>query len=164
MSRPWFQTMAVRAPESMNHELIFRQISPLGDPSTQSMTSSSHEKCGCTQMPNSNDVASNEMLWERVLSTPSFCASAFLSDCLQPLPGVRTSDISASNSSRNPHGRAQCLYIVGNGPVFGHGFVLLRCCWSATEAGAFPQRPNACGARRPSATRTDTLDAGRRIS
>src|SRR5712672_2358987 len=67
MSRPWFQTMAIRAPESMNHELIFRQISPLGDPSTQSMTSSSHEKCGCTQMPNSNDVAS-EMLWERVLS------------------------------------------------------------------------------------------------
>jgi hypothetical protein len=28
----------------VNHELIFRQISPLGDPSTQSMTSSSHEK------------------------------------------------------------------------------------------------------------------------
>src|SRR5260221_12743827 len=56
-----------RASESVNHELIFRQISPLGDPSTQSMTSSSHEKCGCTQMPNSNDVAS-EMLWERVLS------------------------------------------------------------------------------------------------
>ena len=51
----------------MNHELIFRQISPLGDPSTQSMTSSSHEKCGCIQMPNSNDVAS-EMLWERVLT------------------------------------------------------------------------------------------------
>src|SRR3981081_2966270 len=25
-------------------------------------------KCGCTQMPNSNDVASNEMLWERVPS------------------------------------------------------------------------------------------------
>jgi hypothetical protein len=25
-------------------------------------------KCGCTQVPNSNDVASNEMLWERVLS------------------------------------------------------------------------------------------------
>src|SRR5712664_1466200 len=25
-------------------------------------------KRGCTQMPNSNDVASNEMLWERVLS------------------------------------------------------------------------------------------------
>ena len=56
-----------RAPESVNHELIFRQISPLGDPSTQSMTSSSHEKCGCTPMPNSNDVAS-ETLWERVLS------------------------------------------------------------------------------------------------
>jgi hypothetical protein len=56
-----------RAPESVNHELIFQQISQLGDPSTQSMTSSSHEKCGCTQMPNSNDVAS-EMLWERVLS------------------------------------------------------------------------------------------------
>jgi hypothetical protein len=52
----------------VNHELIFRQISPLGDPATQSMTSSSHEKSGCTQMPNSNDVASNEMLWERVLS------------------------------------------------------------------------------------------------
>jgi hypothetical protein len=51
----------------VNHELIFRQISSLGDPSTQSMTSSSHEKCGCTQMPNSNDVAS-EMLWQRVLS------------------------------------------------------------------------------------------------
>jgi hypothetical protein len=32
------------------------------------MTSSSHEKCGYTQMPNSNDVASNEKLWERVLS------------------------------------------------------------------------------------------------
>ena len=51
-----------------SHELIFRQISPLGNPATQSMTSSSHEKCGCTQMPNSNDVTSNEMLWERVLS------------------------------------------------------------------------------------------------
>jgi hypothetical protein len=51
----------------VNHELILQQISPLGDPSTQSMTSLSHEKCGCTQMPNSNDVAS-EMLWERVLS------------------------------------------------------------------------------------------------
>jgi hypothetical protein len=25
-------------------------------------------RCGCTLMPNSNDVASNEMLWERVLS------------------------------------------------------------------------------------------------
>ena len=60
--------MAVRAPESMNHELIFRQISPLGDPSTQSMTSSSHEKCGCTQMPNSNDVAISKLLWEHVLS------------------------------------------------------------------------------------------------
>ena len=52
----------------MNHELIFRQISPLGDPATQSMTSASHEESGCTQMPNSNDVGSNEMLWERVLS------------------------------------------------------------------------------------------------
>ena len=62
------QRQSGRAPESVNHELIFRQISPLGDPSTQSMTSSSHEKCGCTHMPNSNDVASNEMLWERVLS------------------------------------------------------------------------------------------------
>ena len=26
------------------------------------------KRCMCTQMPNSNDVASNEMLWERVLS------------------------------------------------------------------------------------------------
>ena len=52
----------------MNHTLIFRQISPLGDPATQSMTSSSHEKSGCTQMPNSDDAASDEMLWERVLS------------------------------------------------------------------------------------------------
>ena len=52
----------------MNHELIFRQISPLGDHATQSMTSASHEKSGCTQMPNSNDVVSNEMLGERVLS------------------------------------------------------------------------------------------------
>ena len=51
----------------MNHELIFRQISPLVAPATQSMTASSHEKCGCTQMPNSDDVASHEMLWERVL-------------------------------------------------------------------------------------------------
>jgi hypothetical protein len=32
------------------------------------MTPSSHEKIGCTQMQNSNDLASNEMLWERVLS------------------------------------------------------------------------------------------------
>jgi hypothetical protein len=53
--------------ESVNHELISRQISPLGDAATQSVTSSSHEESGCTQMPNSNDVASNEMLWERVL-------------------------------------------------------------------------------------------------
>jgi hypothetical protein len=52
----------------VNHELIFRQISPLGDPATQSMTSSSHEKCGCIEMPNSTDAAGNEMLWERVLS------------------------------------------------------------------------------------------------
>src|SRR5882672_220966 len=62
------QRQSGRAPESVNHELIFLQISPLGDLATQSMTSSSHEKCRCTQMPNSNDVASNEMLWERVLS------------------------------------------------------------------------------------------------
>ena len=54
--------------ESVNHELIFRQISPVGDSATQSMTSSSHEKCGCTQMPISNDVASSEKLWERLLS------------------------------------------------------------------------------------------------
>jgi hypothetical protein len=54
--------------ESVNHELIFRQISPLGDLATQSMTPSSYEKSGCTLMPNSNDVAGNEMLWERVLS------------------------------------------------------------------------------------------------
>jgi hypothetical protein len=52
----------------VNHELIFRQISSLGDPATQSMTSASHEKSGCTQMLNSNDIAGNEMLWERVLS------------------------------------------------------------------------------------------------
>jgi hypothetical protein len=57
-----------QASESVNHELIFRQISPLVDPATQSMTSSLHEKCGCTQMPNSNDISSNEMLWERVVS------------------------------------------------------------------------------------------------
>jgi hypothetical protein len=57
-----------RALDSVNRELIFRQISPLGDPGTQSMTTSSHENSGCTQMPNSNDVASNEMLWKRVLS------------------------------------------------------------------------------------------------
>jgi hypothetical protein len=57
-----------RESESVNHALIFQQISPLGDPATQSMTALSHEKCGCTQMPNSNEVASNEMLWARVLS------------------------------------------------------------------------------------------------
>jgi hypothetical protein len=56
-----------RAPESVNHELIFRQISSLGAPATQSMRTSSHEKAGA-QMPDANDVASNEMLWERVLS------------------------------------------------------------------------------------------------
>ena len=55
-------------PESGNHELIFRQISPLGDLATQSMTPSSYEKSGRTLMPNSNDVAGNDMLWERVLS------------------------------------------------------------------------------------------------
>jgi hypothetical protein len=55
-------------PESVNHELIFQQISPLAEPATQSMTPSSYEKSGCTLMPNSNDAASNEMLWERVLS------------------------------------------------------------------------------------------------
>jgi hypothetical protein len=32
------------------------------------MTPSTHEKCGWTRMPNSTDVASNEMLRERVLS------------------------------------------------------------------------------------------------
>jgi hypothetical protein len=53
---------------SVNYELIFPQISPLRHPATQSMTSASHEKCGCTQMLNSNDVASSKMLWERVLS------------------------------------------------------------------------------------------------
>jgi hypothetical protein len=55
-------------PESVNHVLIFGQISQLSDPATQSMTSASREKSGSTQMPNSNDVANNEMLWERVLS------------------------------------------------------------------------------------------------
>jgi hypothetical protein len=57
-----------QAPESVNHELIFRQISPIGEPANQSMRISSHEKRGCTQMTNSNDVASNAMLWERVWS------------------------------------------------------------------------------------------------
>lgn len=32
------------APESVNHELIFQQISPLAEPWTQSMTPSSYEK------------------------------------------------------------------------------------------------------------------------
>src|SRR5882757_10273119 len=40
------QRQSGRAPESVNHELIFLQISPLGDPATQSMTSSSHENAG----------------------------------------------------------------------------------------------------------------------
>src|SRR5258705_275348 len=60
--------LAGKAPESVNHELIFQQISRLGAPATRSMTFSSHEKSGCTLMPNSNDAASNEMLWEQVLS------------------------------------------------------------------------------------------------
>jgi len=64
------------APESVNHELIFRQISPLAAPATRSKTSSSHEKSGCTQMPNANDVTSNEMLWRRVLSLLVVSASA----------------------------------------------------------------------------------------
>jgi hypothetical protein len=63
-----YQHQSGRAPESVNHELIFPQISPLRHSATQSMTSASHEKCGCTQMPNSNDVANSKMLWERVLS------------------------------------------------------------------------------------------------
>jgi hypothetical protein len=62
------QRQSGRVPESVNHELIFRQISPLGDLATQSMTPSSYEKSGCALMPNSNDVAGNDMLWERVLS------------------------------------------------------------------------------------------------
>jgi hypothetical protein len=62
------QRQSGRAPESVNHELIFRQISPLGDLATQSMTPSSYEKSGCTLMPNSNDATSNEMRRERVLS------------------------------------------------------------------------------------------------
>jgi hypothetical protein len=37
-----------RAPDSVNHELIVWQISPLGNAATQSMTSSSHERSGCT--------------------------------------------------------------------------------------------------------------------
>jgi hypothetical protein len=60
----------------VNHELIFRQISPLGAPATQSMTPSSHEKSGCTRMPNSNDVATNEQVWEHVLSLLVVSASA----------------------------------------------------------------------------------------
>jgi hypothetical protein len=80
-----------RAPESVNRELIFRQISPLGDPSTQSMTTSSHEKSGCTQMANSNDVARNEVLWEHVLSLLVVGASV-LGGCavllIQALPAV----------------------------------------------------------------------------
>jgi hypothetical protein len=75
----------------VNHQLIFRQISPLGDPATQSMTSSSHEKSGCTQMPNSNEVPSNEMLWERVLSLLVVGASV-LGGCavllMQALPSL----------------------------------------------------------------------------
>ena len=56
-----------RAPESVNHELIFRQISSLGGPATQSMTSRRTKEAGA-RMPNSNDVASVEVLWGRVLS------------------------------------------------------------------------------------------------
>ena len=37
-------TSTGQAPESVNHELIFRQISPLGNAATQSMTTSSHER------------------------------------------------------------------------------------------------------------------------
>jgi hypothetical protein len=70
------QHQSGRAPESVNHELIFRQISPLGAPATQSMTPSSHEKSGCTRMPNSNDVATNEQVWEHVLSLLVVSASA----------------------------------------------------------------------------------------
>ena len=52
----------------MNHELIFRQISRLGGPATRSMTSFVARKKRGARMPNSNDVASVEMLWERVPS------------------------------------------------------------------------------------------------
>jgi hypothetical protein len=52
----------------VNHALIFRQISALGDPTTQSMTSFVARKKRGAQMPNSNDVASVEMIWERILS------------------------------------------------------------------------------------------------
>jgi hypothetical protein len=56
-----------RASESVNQELIFRQISPLDDPGTQSITSASHEKAVHADAK-FEYVASNEMLWERVLS------------------------------------------------------------------------------------------------
>jgi hypothetical protein len=88
--RIWSESQAVQtdtntnragASESVNHELIFWQISPLGDPATQSITSSLPEKCGCTRMPNSNDFASNEMLWEQVLSLLVVGASVLGGKC-----------------------------------------------------------------------------------
>jgi hypothetical protein len=55
------------------------------------MTPSSYEKSECTQMPNSNDVASNEVLWEHVLSLLVVGASV-LGGCavllIQALPAV----------------------------------------------------------------------------
>jgi hypothetical protein len=53
------------ASESVNHELIFRQISPLGGPVYDVFR---RTKEAGAQMPNSNDVAGVQMLWERVLS------------------------------------------------------------------------------------------------
>jgi hypothetical protein len=49
---------------------------------------SSHEKSGCTRMPNSNDVDSNEMLRERVLSLLVVGASVFGGSAVQALPPI----------------------------------------------------------------------------
>ena len=64
---PWFGSAVLAAPvPGLGLDVRPRKFRRLATPQLR-MTSSSHQKCGCTQMPNSNDVASR-MFWERVLS------------------------------------------------------------------------------------------------
>ena len=57
-----------RAPESVNPELIFRQISPLGGPATQSMTSFVARKKRVHRCQIRMTLPVSRCFWERVLS------------------------------------------------------------------------------------------------
>jgi hypothetical protein len=75
----------------VNHELIFRQIFAARRTRDSVYDAIVIRKNGCRQMPNSNDVASNEVLWEHVLSLLVVGASV-LGGCavllIQALPAI----------------------------------------------------------------------------